>query len=236
MERYPLETSYLYHRRKGLSPKAAHGEAMLDLADGKTRYLSPSIIYNRAFAAYGESHLRWVEDAGKAGLRFVGFADEIAGLRHRGWYCDTFQDETYRGVVYQLPARRGESVFVYGYSEPWNDGVLLSFDWTADKEEAARWADRIAERAAEEQREYSEASSARLQHDEMADEASGIRKQALGWIREMKAGAATLANLPSIRCRLLQDVKAARDEILGLYRQRADLADAWSHHAGWKDY
>jgi hypothetical protein len=38
----------------------------------------------------------------KAGLRFVGYADELASLNHKGWFThpDGFPDETLRGGVW----------------------------------------------------------------------------------------------------------------------------------------
>lgn len=58
---------------------------------------------------------RWIENPGAAGLRFVGFSDEIAGrgIDHKGWFLNSFdQDEVARGAVYQLPARGGRPVYV----------------------------------------------------------------------------------------------------------------------------
>lgn len=65
--------------------------------------------------APGDRGGRWIENPAAAGLRFVGFADEIAGqsINHRGWYTDEFGDGAVeRGAVYQLPARGGRPVYV----------------------------------------------------------------------------------------------------------------------------
>jgi hypothetical protein len=50
------------------------------------------------------------------GLRDVGHADDILprSISHRGWFADANQDETYRGHVWQLPARKGEPVNIAG--------------------------------------------------------------------------------------------------------------------------
>lgn len=124
-------------------------------------------------------HLRWVEKPKAYGLRLVGFADEIAGLRHQGWYTDDeFQDETFRGVVYRMTTRNGTPRFAYGYADPNNKGAaLLCFDPCDDEKDAACWADNLAEQWAEREREYraeererterEEAESARL--DNLAD-------------------------------------------------------------------
>lgn len=223
-----LIDSYRYHRR--FRPIMTAGRALeharLDMTNGKRRYpCSLCNPYNPRFAAYGERHLRWIENWQRAGLRFVGYADEL-GLRsidHKGWFTGEFQDEVYRGTVYQLPTRSGESVYVYGYDDPCNEGAaLLSFDWTADKDDAARWADRIAERAAEEQREYSEVSDARLQYDAMADEAGTLRSRALKLLADPDIDAAT--------ARWIREIRA---DICELYRDRAKLASDYDHHEAW---
>lgn len=98
---------------------------------------------------------RWVEDVQAAGLRFVGYSDEIINLRHTGWFADSFCEKTCRGAVWQLPARNGQCLFVYGYEDEDNPGsALIDFDVTNDKDDAARWADSMAERDAEESREF----------------------------------------------------------------------------------
>lgn len=61
---------------------------------------------------------RWIERPDLAGLRFVGFADELnRHIGHSGWFQYPGGDpgDVYRGVVYRLPARGGRSLFVEGY-------------------------------------------------------------------------------------------------------------------------
>jgi len=112
------------------------------------------------------SQYAWIENTSAVGLRRVGFADEICRyIAHRGWYTDSdFQDEVYRGAVYQLPGRKGKARYLAGYDDPNNKGAaFICLDWiegeklpdsydTKDegaKIEAARRADCIAQRAAE---------------------------------------------------------------------------------------
>jgi hypothetical protein len=68
------------------------------------------------------------------GLRFVGNVQSDGGgrrsyfnnsKRSNGWYCDDDQNETCFGVVYQLPGRKGESLFVAGYDFSDQDGGLV---------------------------------------------------------------------------------------------------------------
>lgn len=64
--------------------------------------------------------LRWCEAPAAFGLRFVGWADELArGINHSGWYGDDDGEngQTYRGAVYQLAARKGRPRYVAGYRE-----------------------------------------------------------------------------------------------------------------------
>lgn len=135
-----------------------------------------NVEYNPASEMHGYKNVRFVENVSK-GLRFVGFADEIArsegsrAIDHNGWYTDdVFQDETYRGVVYQLPSHgKGGTCFVYGYADPNNDDcALLAFDVTGDKLEAAKQADRFAEIFAEHEREYQEAWHAGRRCDDLS--------------------------------------------------------------------
>lgn len=109
------------------------------------------------FKAFGEDHCRWIEDTGR--WRFCGWADKIARrtIRHTGWYTDEHGDgDKYRGIVFRLPARNGVERFVYGYtddSENPGAAAVLCFDLCDDLLTAAIWADHVAERAAEQQRD-----------------------------------------------------------------------------------
>lgn len=113
-------------------------------------------------------------------FRFVGFADEVGPIDHTGWFGD---DEgtgfhTCRGVVYQIPARNGEPVYLAGYE--WGEsahgkrfasgGGSIEYGGRGDtyesKEEAARAADSLAEYAAEREREYQREEAERLREEE----------------------------------------------------------------------
>lgn len=144
-----------------------------------------------------------------AGWRDVGASDDIVRLSHRGWYANASQDETYRGHVWQLPARDGSPVYVAGYTERegrenvtgycvlscWPPGRVQTFD---DKEDAARAGDSLAESMAETEREYSErwqaASEASDERDEARKESKAARAKfrtlAQAW-RALPAGGPT---------------------------------------------
>lgn len=162
---------------------------------------------------HGYHHVRWVENASD-GLRFVGFADEIVkSINHRGWFTvddDAFADETYRGVVYQLPAGKG---FAYGYADPDNKNcALLCFDLEASKEDAARSADRFAELYAEEARDFNRAWQAGRRVESLADEIKEARREALTIGAEMREAKKRGVQAPTI-CATL------RAEVLRLYRR-----------------
>jgi len=176
-----------------------------------------AIEYNPAHESHGYRGVRWVENVSR-GLRFVGFADEIAHLNHKGWYSrDEEFDEVYRGVVYQLPARDGEAQFVYGYADPNNDDcALLCFDVETDKADAARSADRFAEILAEEERAYNRAWQAGRRCEDLDEKIKQLRADALAIGAEMRAArravGGTLATTVPAIC------NALREKVGSLYR------------------
>ena len=135
----------------------------------------------------GQDHVRWIENIGEAGLRSCGFADEIvSSIEHKGWYADPhgFDDNVYRGIVCQLPARNGFPQYVYGYADPNNEGAALidsdiiegqlngdEDNASAEIFAAARAADSMAQRYAEEEKDYQMKESARIAAEEKRDEA-----------------------------------------------------------------
>lgn len=96
-------------------------------------------------------------------FRFVGFADEVVRLRHTGWFGDDEGHDIYRGVVFQLPARDGNTQYLAGVE--WGESSRSGFDtgggWIEigrgdvyeSKEDAAHAADSMAQYAGEEARE-----------------------------------------------------------------------------------
>ena len=131
---------------------------------------------------HGYRNVRWVENASR-GMRLVGFADKIDRcIRHNGWYTSDEMDmgNLYRGVVYQIPARKGIPCYVYGYADPNNeDCALLSFDLEDTKEAAARFADRFADLFAEQARDYQRAWAAGRRYEELGSEVADMRGEAL---------------------------------------------------------
>lgn len=115
----------------------------------------------------------WCEASGLQHLRCLGYADDLSRhIRHKGWFADAHQDETYRGIVYLLPCRNAyERHYLVGYADPMNDGCAYLETYVellGEAEEhtdhpgdyahrgAAHQANDIAERCADKAREYDE--------------------------------------------------------------------------------
>jgi hypothetical protein len=238
-----IKSAYRYHRqtRPTLSARRALEYAHDDARNNVKRYTSSThyaSVVNPPFRS-GSTTLRWIERPESIGLRLVGFADEISrNIDHKGWYTNEFCDssETLRGIVFQWPSRHGVERYVYGYADPDNEGAAaLCFDVTDDKNDAARWADSIAEYAAGEEREYQAASSARFQFDELGEDISDTRKSALRLIAELKAKRRALCDAPAIIAALRSDIEQMLDSIREARERRVTLENEFSCHAGWTE-
>lgn len=175
-----------------------------------------------------------------------------------GWYTtpngETFKDGTGLcwGVVYQLPARDGRARFVAGYvMGVWSDdrptidfGTIYEGERDANcsyegskgnqaARDAARAADSMAQRAAEEEREYQAAYGAGVRFAELGDEIAEARRQARELLADRrKARQRSPEAFPSI-CnairenvrRALADIGKAREERRKL--QAGDYVREW---------
>lgn len=138
-----LRHAYNFHRARPLAfwNRHASGDyaakalanARLDIAEGRNRYTSSP--WAKPLTNPGIGTTQWIETPSAMGLRFVGYADKISDhINHTGWYTDAYQNETIRGVVYQLPGRNGKARFVAGHDNPDNgkadcDGPAF-IDWS----------------------------------------------------------------------------------------------------------
>lgn len=235
--------SYRYWRKMGKPAHWAINIARVEAQNKKMRYKSID-GWNARFEAHGEDHMRWIEKPDDCGLRFVGYADELNSfIKHTGWYTDDdgFY-ETVRGVVYQLPARDGKPQYVAGYDDANNPGsACLSFDITEGerdencgygcneqgKRDAASHADQIAERCAENQREYNRAWRAGSDYHELSDEISTIRKSTLKLIAEIKAARQSRNKSPMI-CETL--ATAIKDNLKTIRKNRDKCAELFSDY------
>jgi len=96
---------------------------------------------------------RWCENL-SGHFRETGKAHELIRLNYKGWFVDNFQDSSTRGLVLQLPSRKGKSLYLAACTDPWNKNCgIVEMCFYDEKEEAARAADQLAECYAEDARE-----------------------------------------------------------------------------------
>lgn len=145
------------------------------------------------------------------GLRYVGRVVPDAGRNWEdsrescGWHTDPFSD-VFRdgsglcfGVVYQLPARKGESRFVAGYRFGGVDGgptldLATIYTTTNESEQeagayysgAVAAADGMAQSAAEKEKEYQTAWQAGSQYAQAGEEVETARRECLEVLAERR--------------------------------------------------
>jgi hypothetical protein len=180
-----LPDLYRYNRQnQSIGALAALKCARIDAAAGTKRYAEPIYGWNPE-----HDGARYVDNLSAAGLRWVGYADEILRLRHHGHYADDECGQiggTYRGVVLQLSGRDRSARYIPAYADPENAGAyivdvsrgsicqaMLPQDSSADlaAAECARAADSFAEICAEREREYQSAWSAGQRYADLREQA-----------------------------------------------------------------
>ncbi len=137
-----------------------------------------------AVFSLGGFQCHWCENL-SGYFRETGEAHKLISLRHTGWYVDHNQDEITKGMVLQLPARHGQTLFLAACTDPWNSnaGVVEQYLYR-DKATAARVADKLAERYAEDSREHDLKFQAEQQIEELQAAIHANRAR----IRELVAG------------------------------------------------
>lgn len=231
-----LRVAYLWYRyRSAPGYMAPASNALHNARTGSAHVGQFAPVAHGAYNPATSDGYRWVESADDAGLRFVGFADELCrSIDHKGWFTDEFQDGTLRGVVYQLPARKGRALYVGGYADAWNKGAaLLDFsrveygeiggaEWADDgdaQKEAARIGDGMAETAAEDEREYQQAWQAGNEYADLGEEARSLRQRAREVIQQGRG-----LELPSAVCKALRDsLRRELDRIEFIRERRHEL-------------
>lgn len=154
----------------------------------------------------------WFEADEAASLRFVSNASSLLPyLRHNGWYVDNQQMETTMGVVYRLSHDR----FLAGASDPWNCDKAGRGPFVCDEsvydspEEAARAADRLAERYSEECREDDLKQTAEAWIEESRDCIGILREEIRGLVAGIRE-----SFLSTVVCaQLKRDIRRLRKEI-----------------------
>lgn len=229
-------------------------QARSDLEDGRKRYGAPEPGYlsrqddGKAHASkpecFGLRHVGDVQAESHGGRDCWNKRSERGG-----WYTDPHGDvfkDGYGlcwGVVYQLPGRDGKALFVAGYEFGGCDGgptLDLRTIYTSDPDEAGPWdrdprdltaareaarqADDMARRAAEEEREYQTAWQAGRQWADLGAEIALERKSALELLRERRQAKAAGAGLPAICATIRASVASAWADICEARKKRAKLA------------
>ena len=210
----------------------------------------------------GGTPLRWLENTAAAGLRFIGWSDEISrrygsrSIDHTGWYCrDDCQESTLRGGVWQLTGKGRRARYVSGYIEQegrgeMNPGSAALALWTLEIGEpgdgpdesamlsAAIYADNIARIAADREREEDSAYQAGRRAAESIQEAESARPLALAVmasLRSLERDAGRPADV--VRDSARATLQRARE---ALETAREERRDAWSncpawHESAWRD-
>lgn len=227
--RFNATAALMVARRRVEAGKASYPRALAFSARGMWQPADTVKEYSYLRGAYSMEHARdW---------RTVGYADEVCrSIGHTGHFTsdEGRGGDKLRGVVLQLPARRGVPRFVPAYEESTNDGLMVwPADISSDKDQTARTADRLAEIAAESERDYQDAwragSRASLLEEEAMDERISLRDffRSVRSARKLLAGVVTLHPVDSLLCEIatekLYEVKEGLSE---KYAERDKLRDS----------
>lgn len=246
-----VASHYLYFRKvRGMgASKALEAAKELPATYVKGKgYYGPKGGFGAVMERHGDK-LRWTESTPDAGLRFVGWSDELTRLGHNGWftYPDGEPGDTLRGGVWQLPGRNGEALLIPGYAEfdgrdETNEGsaclcfsaiirqpmrdVYGNLDETDGARDAARYADGIAESMAEDERDYREVYARGEHAAELDAELIAARREALPLLAEFRAARRGRVMLPEVVCELLQS--RIRALLATVDEKREALRNVWS--------
>jgi hypothetical protein len=120
------------------------------------------------------------------------------------------------GAVLQLPARDGKPQYIPAMADPWNpDAYWCDFaSVTDDKRDALRWADGMAERYAEKERDYQTEEAARMRCEDEREAIKAARAEHSALAAELRA-AANWRNVsaPAICAAVRRDLAGHRDAV-----------------------
>lgn len=184
----------------------------------------------------GGTMLTWVEHPLDC-FRSVRKCHDINRMDHTGWWTHPDGSDSQHGVVCRLPGRGGKPLFVVGHSDPHNDGpVTLDLEETyTDESEAARRADRIADLAAETEREYQTAWEAGNRVGEGLTKCRKARRWIKKLIAEMRTAKASAVALPTICTTLRDRIKSLRRGIARVKKKAEKLRDDYGREAGFEN-
>lgn len=179
-----------------------------------------------SFTLKGSStELRFVENLSGHFRNVTPAHEALPSIRHRGWYVDSFQSETCHGLVMQIPGRDGTPRYLYGVSDPWNSNTGMvawrTHEWADNKEDAARWADSMAETYAEICREDDIQQRAEQQIEEHQERIVEIRTE----LRKLAADIRQSKVVGSVCDALKASIRALREESHECHREIVKLKD-----------
>lgn len=218
----------------------AQGSLMFKLPDGTTH-------------DWRKHRVAYVEYPAAVGLRFIGWADEIAGraISHYGWFIkpEPFQDEAYRGCVFQLPSRHGLPIYVPGYArvatfgrrEMQETGYLVALRQrdreTGERDDnqesgygraavdCARSADEIARIDAEEEMRYQESWQVGSQYSDYVAEYKEYRQKRRLLVAALKSAREDIAKLGLTRPWVADICAKLREDIAALKESSREAYD-----------
>lgn len=161
---------------------------------GKRRVAGP---YHFRSEADSESFSFYLDSDFAPALNWV-YCDETneADIKHMGWYCDDFEQDTIRGIVLTLPNRRG-------YLAGWTMGegmiTIVERETISDLESACYNADSLAEEAAERSRNYCALSTAEQGYEEEKERIRELREEFSNLAKELR----TFDKLPDSICKTI---------------------------------
>ena len=217
-----------------------------DYRGDKFKFPRKEYIYNPRIentSKFDSSHKRFIENTEKAGLREVGAAHEIVTrntshcpIDHTGWFIDNYECETIAGYVWQLPARKGQPVYVVGYKDNNNEGAALidfeaiygayggdEYKESDELRDAARAADSMAQYAAEKEREYQRQYEREQRIESIAEEIASERASIRALIADIRK--AQLDDVPAICATLKGAIRNGLHAITELRSERDTLVN-----------
>jgi len=158
---------------------------------------------------------------------YVDFDDahNIANRLPLGWFCDAFQDQTIKAAVIsirnpqKLNPDSGSHVFYLAgtYSDSYGGVTVYTGKLFEDQNRAAYYADNMAEREAEKEREEDEKFQAEQRIEELKTNYHALNIEGLALIKEIKQAAGNFT--PAI-------CTALKNEIMGTVREKRQLRKA----------
>ncbi len=159
-------------------------------------------VWNPPYTDASGTVWRWCESTD--GLRIVheNATETVNGHRCTGYYVDSYCDESIHGVVLQIGRRYFAAV-----SDAHTDGIRVCMTAHDCADDAARYADSLAESDAEKQRDNDSAWQAGREWQEKQEEIAGARKLALRLLKESRAPGLSDFAREQLRTRAIEQIE-----------------------------